>query len=112
MNQKDFQRLLRRDNEACYHCATDDQTLIPQHRKNRGAGGSKLGDRPSNLITLCSLANSLAESDANFAALCRAYNWKLNSYQDSLKEPVYEMATGKWWRLDDSWGRHLDPYRN
>lgn len=109
---KEFQRILRRDNESCYHCATDDQTLIPQHRANRGHGGSKSANKLSNLITFCSIANGLLESDPDFADLGRHNGWKLSRYDDPLKVPVFDVGSGRWWRLDDLGNRWLDPHRN
>jgi len=109
---KEFQRILARDQESCYHCATDDQTLVPNHRANRGHGGSKTANQVSNIITLCSLANTLLESDAKFAALARTYGWKLSRYQDPLLEPVFDVGTATWYRLDNLHHRFVDTTRN
>jgi hypothetical protein len=93
MNKKQFQKYLDRD-LVCPHCGTDGPELIPQHRSNRGMGGSKERDRPSNIIVFCSLGNGLMESSARMASLARRYGWKLYSHQDSLETPV---------RLWDGW---------
>jgi hypothetical protein len=102
MNKKAFQKFLDRD-KCCSHCGTTDDTLIPQHRANRGMGGSKLLDRPSNIIVLCSEANGLLESNAKFAELGRKFGWKLERHQVPEQTPVY-MGDG-WWLLDNDYNR-------
>jgi len=68
LNPKAFAKFLNRD-KACVHCGTTDSTLIPQHRINRGMGGSKLLNKPSNIVVLCSAFNGLIEANAEAAAL-------------------------------------------
>jgi hypothetical protein len=102
MNKKQFQKYLDRDN-ACPHCGTTGPELVPQHRANRGMGGSKLRDRPSNIIVICSLANGLMESSAGFAALSRSLGWKLLSHEDPLETPA-RLWDG-WYVLDDNFGK-------
>ncbi len=99
MNRKEFQKYLDRD-KSCPHCGTTGPELIPQHRQNRGMGGSKARNRPSNIIVFCSLGNGLMESNATFAQLARAYGWKLMAYQDPEKTPV-SLSDG-WFLLDDN----------
>jgi hypothetical protein len=101
MNKNAWQMLLARDYFVCCHCGTNDDTLIPQHRKNRGMGGSKKLDRPSNLIVLCAEANGLLESNAKFAALGRLLGWKLERWQEPEKTPVY-LGDG-WYLLDNDY---------
>jgi hypothetical protein len=102
MNKKQFQNYLDRDT-ACPHCGTTGPELVPQHRANRGMGGSKLRDRPSNIIVFCSLANGLMESSYGFAARARSLGWKLLSHQDPLTTPA-RLWDG-WYFLDDSFGK-------
>lgn len=104
MTPKQFEKYLARDS-YCLHCGADDDTLIPQHRANRGNGGSKLRDVTANIIVFCSFANGLAESDSQFAIKCRERGWKLHSWQDPAETPVYDTLTGLWWRLDNNYGR-------
>jgi len=54
VTEKEFRKYLARDNH-CLHCGLQDETLVPQHRVNRGAGGSKAKrlSNASNIITLC-----------------------------------------------------------
>lgn len=102
MNKKAFDKFLARD-VCCSHCGTTDDTLIPQHRANRGMGGSKALDRPSNIIVLCSEANGLLESNSKFAELGRKFGWKLTRGQEPETTPVY-MGDG-WWLLDNDYNR-------
>lgn len=104
MTPKEFKKYLLRDSH-CLHCGADGDDLIPQHRANKGSGGSKKRDVPSNIIVFCSQANSLAESDAVFARSARRFGWKLSSWQEPLAEPVFDAVSGLWWLLDDTYGR-------
>lgn len=70
-------------------------------------GGSKRKDNPANLVILCSRFNGAIESDPEQAALARRYGWKLASWQDPLDEPVYDALAGKWFALDDGFGRKM-----
>lgn len=101
---KQFAKYLKRD-QYCYHCGLQDETLIPQHRINRGMGGSKTLDTPSNIIVLCSYANGLVESNAFWAERARQFGWKLSSWADPSVNPVFDVVSGDWWVLDDSFGR-------
>lgn len=102
LTQKQFQMYLDRD-KHCLHCGSTDDTLIPQHRANRGAGGSKIrGGNPANIIVLCSMLNGLLESDSRWATLGRQYGWKLHSWDDPEQKPVYDAYTGDWWLLDSA----------
>lgn len=105
MTPKEFKRYLTRDLH-CLHCGADGDELVPQHRMNRGAGGKHgKAAMPSNIIVFCSYANSLAESNAQFADQCRLYGWKLRSWQDPLAEAVYDSVRGEWFMLDDKYQR-------
>lgn len=99
-------KVLQRD-VSCWHCGRMDDTLVPQHRKNRGMGGSKLLDVPSNLIALCSAANVLMESDAEFREKAIFYGWKLESWQFPDSVAVYDAMKGDWFLIDDDWSRTL-----
>lgn len=103
VTQKEFQRFLDRD-RSCYHCGRSDDTLIPQHRKGRGMGGSKERNRASNVVVFCSWANGELESNATFAARARELGWALRSGQDSAATPIRD-AAGTWWLLDDEFQR-------
>ena len=103
MNKKQFQKFIDRD-KGCFHCGVNDETLVPQHRSNRGMGGGG-SNRPSNIILLCAVANGLLESDSDFAAVGRFNGWKLSKWGDSLTEPVFDSYRGVWAYLDDDFGR-------
>lgn len=104
MTPKQFKKFLVRDFYHCLHCGVT-EGLIPQHRKNRGMGGSKKADAPSNIIVLCSYFNVLIESNANAAALAKANGWKLEQWQNPLEVPVYDVLDGCLYLLDDNFGR-------
>lgn len=103
MTPKEFQKYLERD-KRCLHCGAT-EGLAPNHRANRGMGGSKSRNRPSNIIVLCSLFNGLIESDAAAAQRAKDAGWKLESWQDPLKIPVLDLGSGIFYRLDDEYRR-------
>lgn len=104
MNRQQFQRFIDRDGH-CPHCGTTDDTLVPNHRANRGHGGHKAGNQPANIVVLCSTINGAIEANAASAALARDFGWKLRRHEDPLTSPVYDTMTGTWWILDDKYGR-------
>ena len=104
MTPKQFQKLLDRD-KHCLHCGATD-ALSPNHRANRGMGGSKKRDVPSNIVVLCSLFNGLIESDYSAAELAIRYGWKLNSWQDAKSVPVWDSVSGEWFALNDNYDRY------
>jgi len=103
MNSKQFDKFKERDFGRCVHCGLDDDTLVPQHRKNRGFGGSKERDKPSNILTFCSAFNGLIESSAEAARAARMNGWKLDSWDDPTEVPFY--SGGAWYILTDDFGR-------
>lgn len=102
MNAKEFAKYLRRDG-GCVHCGSPD--AVPHHRGNRGFGGFKKADRPSNIIAMCAEANGLMESDAAFAILARRFGWKVSKFANPETEPVWYPAEGRWFYLDDFYER-------
>jgi hypothetical protein len=102
VNGKQFARFLERDG-GCLHCG-EVEAVAPNHRVNRGMGGSKTRDVPSNIVVLCSLLNGQIEADARWARVAKSYGWKLESWQSPVSEPVYNSLTGEWRLLDDDWG--------
>lgn len=103
MKAKEFSNYLRRDGGCC-HCGAV-ETAVPQHRANRGIGGSKSFNRPSNIIALCAELNGLIESDAVAAMSAKRYGWKLERWQDPEAEPVWYATEGRWYYLDDLFER-------
>lgn len=107
MTPKQFAKYLERDQGRCYHCGTT-ETLVPNHRANRGAGGSKERERPSNVVTLCARFNGEIEANAEAAAMARGMGWKLSSWDDPVTVPVFEVMSGIWWLFGDNFERVLD----
>jgi hypothetical protein len=104
MNKKQFSKYLARD-KHCYHCGLSDDTLVPNHRINRGMGGSKTRDRPSNIVVMCSIMNGLIESSGSLAEQSKWFGWKLESWEDPLEAPIYDVMSAKWYLFDDNFGR-------
>jgi hypothetical protein len=106
MKASEFRRYLERDGHHCLHCGTD-QGLVPNHRADRGAGGFKGAEIPSNVVVMCGAFNGLIEADADAAELARTYGWKLRSWElgDSLILPVYDRAYQGWFYLDNDYHR-------
>lgn len=105
LNQSEFKRFIARDGH-CVHCG-DVETIVPNHRANRGMGGSRVRDVPSNIVVLCARQNTLIESDPVSAQLARHYGWKLQSWQNPLEQPVFDAVSGQWFLLDNSYSRTL-----
>lgn len=105
MTPKQFQKYLDRDG-GCVHCG-DRETAVPQHRLNRGMGGSKVRDVPSNIIVLCARMNGLIESDASVAREARVLGWKLTNGQKPAQTAFYDVLRGVWWLPDDNFGREV-----
>jgi len=102
MRPKQFQLYLKRDG-GCVHCG-EQEAVAPHHRANRGAGGSKKLDRPSNIVVLCSVMNGLIESDSTLAEMARGYGWKISKWEEPSEVPVYYPAARAWFLLDDDFG--------
>jgi hypothetical protein len=109
MNQKQFRKYLDRD-DGCVHCGAT-EAVSPHHRLNRGMGGSKVRDVPSNIITVCSWLNSAMESDSTIAERARKMGWKLRAGDHPALEPVYHYSM-QWRMLDDHFGFHHDLNEN
>lgn len=58
----------RRDGHVSAWTGRDDGNLVPQHRANRGVGGSPVLDNISNLVWLEADINGLIESDPAWQA--------------------------------------------
>ena len=102
MNGKQFQRYLDRDG-GCVHCG-DVETAVPHHRLNRGMGGSKVRDVPSNIISMCSHFNGQMESNAVAAAYAVRNGWKLRSGDNPSTTPFWHARRRVWLILDNNYG--------
>ena len=105
MNGRQFALYLARDMHCVCGCVGREDTFVPQHRINRGMGGSKVLDRPANVLVMCSRMNGLIESDPVFAAPARVYGWKLSRWQVPEETPFYDLATGQWNLIDNLYNR-------
>ena len=107
MNGRQFALYLARDMHCPCGCGGREDTFVPQHRINRGMGGSRVLDRPSNVLVMCSHANGLIESDAKSAELARGYGWKLSRWESPEDTPFYDIATGEWYLIDNLYHRTI-----
>jgi hypothetical protein len=82
-----------------------EDTFVPQHRINRGMGGSKALDRPANILVMCAHLNGLIESSAAAAASAREFGWKLERWMSPEDTPFYDNHTGHWYLIDNEFGR-------
>lgn len=108
MTPAEFARLLERDGGACVHCGAT-EGLVPQHRINRGMGGSEALERPSNVVLFCSWFNGAIEDSAELAQLAQMHGWKLSRWDSGrLREiPVYDRNVKEWFWLDNDYNRTL-----
>ena len=104
MSAANYKRLMERDGGHCVHCGAT-EGLVPQHRQNRGMGGSLVREQPSNIVTLCSRFNGEIESDAAKADLARDMGWKLRLGTMPEAKALYDMVTRRWYYLDNEWNR-------
>lgn len=107
MNGRQFALYLARDLHCVCGCVGREDTFVPQHRINRGMGGSKVLDRPANVIVMCSSANGLIESNAMWAKRARDYGWKLSRWDSPETTPFWDIATGTWNLINNIYGRTI-----
>jgi len=105
VNGRQFALYLARDMHCPCGCVGREDTFVPQHRINRGMGGSKVLDRPANVIVMCSEVNGLIESSPDIAAQARAYGWKLSRWDSPEDTPFWDIATGTWNLIDNLYNR-------
>jgi len=105
VNSKEFARYVQRDS-YCLHCG-ETEAIAPNHRINRGMGGSKKRNNPANIVVICSELNGLIESDFRLSELAKHYGYKLESWEEPKRVAVLDTYTGSWWLLDDYYGRTL-----
>jgi hypothetical protein len=105
VNGRQFALYLARDMHCVCGCVGREDTFVPQHRINRGMGGSKTLDRPANVIVMCSSANGLIESNQTWATRARKYGWKLSRWDSPEDTPFFDLATGTWNLIDNIYNR-------
>ena len=103
MTPKQFQKYLDRDG-GCVHCGITD-SVAPHHRANRGMGGSKKRDVPSNIVVVCSWLNGAMESNAGIAHKAHFHGWKLWAGENPLDVPVWDAVRREWVLLGDDFSR-------
>lgn len=101
MTPKQFQKYVARD-FGCWHCG-ETEAVSPHHRANRGMGGSKRRDNPANIMIICSQFNWMMEANAEAQRMAKQWGYKIDSWQDPEKVPVFNVTLGRWFRLGDDW---------
>lgn len=104
MKANEFKKYQTRDNH-CPHCGIEAPYLVPHHRQNRGMGGSKLRDTPSNILLVCAELNGAMEGQSKVAEDAKRFGWKLESWEDPLVIPIYDAVTGFLYRLKDDYSK-------
>lgn len=110
MTAREFARILERDGGRCIHCGST-EGLIPHHRMNRGMGGSKELEVPSNVLTMCSLFNGAMESEGSAQAWAIRNGWKLTRVAPLMipgvlvNAAVWDYNTSNWYKLDNHYTR-------
>jgi 5-methylcytosine-specific restriction endonuclease McrA len=82
-----LRKLVMLRDQSCWHCGTE-ANLVLHHRSNRGSGGSKLLDRASNLIAICSEFNVSMESYLPDAREARNRGIKISRYDIPSQVPI------------------------
>lgn len=90
----------KRDGGQCWHCGTE-ENLTVHHRVNRGMGGSKLLDRASNLLLICSEFNVSMESYLPDAREARNRGIKISREATPMTVPVVRFDSREF-LLDDT----------
>ncbi len=98
--------IFERDHWSCFLCGLEihDGSLVPHHRANRGSGGSRMSDKPSNVLSLCSLCNGIIEASSEPAEKARDWGIKISKFQveRSHEIPVFSRFHG-WILLQDDY---------
>ena len=103
MKAAEVKKLRVRD-EWCWHCGAT-ANLVPHHRANRGAGGSKVLDNLQNVILVCASFNGEMESDPAVAAWARDLGLKLSRYS-SPGNALFDNYAKRWYLLDTKGNKH------
>jgi len=98
---KQVRAIRERDGNVCAWTGVESDRLVPQHRANRGMGGSRKANRLSNGLLLDSLINGQIEADAGMAAEARRRGIKISLHADPRLVPVLYPDGLFYWLLDD-----------
>jgi hypothetical protein len=94
---------------ACVLTGVQTDRIVPQHRQG-GMGGRKDKHRLPNLLWLDSLLNGFIESDAEWAAIAKAYGVKVPIWvKDVSTVPVFYAAELTWFVLEGDGRREVTP---
>ncbi|PZE23881.1 hypothetical protein [Curtobacterium sp. MCBD17_028] len=93
--------LEQRDGRRSAWTGNESDTLVPQHRANRGMGGRGSLDRLSNLVWLESDLNGLIESDPEWQQVAVARGIKISGHQDPEDVEVRHAVHGLALLTDD-----------
>lgn len=106
LTQKTAKRVFSRDGSMCSLCGSC-TLLVVHHRVNRGMGGWKAADRPSNYLTLCAPCNSAIEANHPSAERARRRGIKVSKHYDLARLPSVPVTDcwGRKWLLDDQYQR-------
>ncbi len=96
---KQVQQMRDRDGDVCAWTGVNTGRLVPQHRSNRGMGGSKAANRVENGLLLDSLINGLIESDPTYQREAIRRGIKISLHADPLLVPVFLAAEQAWYLL-------------
>ena len=111
-SRKALRQLVARDGHVSAWTGEDVPELVPQHRLNRGMGGSRQLDRVSNLVWIESEINGLIEADPEWAKEAEDRGIKLRSWQLPENVPVTFADGRKLWLTRDgrkiSWNEDTD----
>ena len=97
--------ILLREGSVCAMYGADDRcrrhATTANHRKNRGAGGSKLRNGLGNGCAICDRCNGDIESDPEYAELARARGVKLRATDEIEGAPLWSPFFDQWVTVDD-----------
>lgn len=93
--------LEQRDGRRSAWTGNESETLVPQHRVNRGMGGRKSLHRLSNLVWIESEINGLIESDPEWQAEAVRRGIKVSGHADPEDVAVEHAVHGYVFLADD-----------
>lgn len=98
--KKQMSELRKRDDNRSAWTGEESDTLVPQHRANRGMGGSPSRNVLSNAVLLESIINGLIESDPEWQAEAIRRGIKVSLHADPRMVPVVHAVHGECWLTD------------
>lgn len=102
---KQIAAIRARDANRSAWSGNESDTLVPQHRANRGMGGRESMNRLSNGVLIESEINGLIESDPHWQAEAQRRGIKVSAFSNPATVPITHAVHGVV-RLDDEGGVH------